>query len=109
MRCRSIKPYTVVKQLVTVLIGVIIGLLAVGLTLATEAVTTWKNHRVRAVIHADTFAQTPTLGFALGVLFHMAFSGTLALAGAGVVCTHPSSASVSPTLPHLPATFDPCD
>jgi len=82
---RSIKPYTVVKQLVTVVIGIIVGLLAVSLTLATEGVTTWKNHRVRAIIHADAFAPRPTLGFALGVLFHMGFSGALALAGAGVV------------------------
>ena len=82
---RSIKPYTVVKQLVTVVIGIIVGLLAVSLTLATEGVTTWKNHRVRAIIHANAFAPRPTLGFALGVLFHMGFSGALALAGAGVV------------------------
>lgn len=66
-------------------IGVVVGLLAVSLTLATESVTTWKNHRVRAIIHAHAFAPRPTLGFALGVLFHMAFSGALALAGAGVV------------------------
>ncbi|KAK9844167.1 hypothetical protein WJX81_006719 [Elliptochloris bilobata] len=82
-RVLGIKPYTVVKQLVTVLIGIIVGLLAVALTLATEAVTTWKNHRTRAIIHATSL--DPTAGFALGVLFHMAFSATLALAGAGVV------------------------
>ena len=80
----SIKPYTVVKQLVTVVIGVIVGLLAVALTLATEAVTTWKNHRTRAIIHADAL-DVNTSGFALGMLFHMAFSATLALLGAGVV------------------------
>ena len=79
LRGASIKPYTVVKQLVTVVIGIIVGLLAVALTLATEAVTTWKNHRTRAIIHAHAFAPPPTLGFALGVLFHMAFSGALAL------------------------------
>lgn len=73
------------KQLVTVVIGVIVGLLAVALTLATEAVTTWKNHRTRAIIHADSL-DVNTSGFALGMLFHMAFSATLALLGAGVVC-----------------------
>ena len=83
------------KQLVTVVIGVIVGLLAVALTLATEAVTTWKNHRTRAIIHAEAL-DVNTSGFALGMLFHMAFSATLALLGAGVVraWTHSSNYTV---------------
>ena len=77
--CR-IRPYTLVKLCVTILIGITVGILAVGLALGTERIIMLKNEVARHIIHDGR-----PLGVFRAALFHIAFSIALVVIGSSMV------------------------
>lgn len=77
--CR-IKAYTLIKLLVTILIGITVGVLAVGLALGTEKMITSKNEIARHIIHDGR-----PLGVFRAALFHIGFSIGLVTMGSALV------------------------
>lgn len=76
-----IRPYTLVKLCVTILIGVTVGVLAVGLALGTEKIIGFKNEVARRIIHDGR-----PLGVLRAALFHIGFSSALVIVGSTMVC-----------------------
>ncbi len=77
--CR-IRPYTLVKLCVTILIGITVGVLAMGLALGTEKIIIFKNEVARSIIHDGR-----PLGVFRAALFHIAFSIALVTIGSSMV------------------------
>lgn len=82
------RPYTLVKLLVTILIGFTTGVLAVGLALGTEKIVNFKNDVARHIIHDGH-----QLGVFRAALFHIGFSIGLVLIGSSLVGLYFASSS----------------
>ncbi|BDA43410.1 probable chloride channel protein D at N-terminal half [Coccomyxa sp. Obi] len=78
----GVKPYTIVKCLVTVIIGLLVGLLAVGLSRLTEGVITYKNTLLRGLIHSTEHLE---VGVFLAMLVHVVYSVVLVIIGSALV------------------------
>lgn len=70
------------KCLVTVVIGLLVGLLAVVLGRTTEGIIVYKNNLLRRVIHSTESLGT---GVILAMLVHAAYSIILVLIGSSLV------------------------
>ncbi len=67
---------------ITVFIGLLVGLLAVGLARLTEGIINYKNTLLRLVIHSTDHLGT---GVVLATLLHVAYSVILVVIGSGLV------------------------
>ena len=72
---------TVVLML-PVIIGLLVGLLAVGLSRLTENVITYKNTLLRRIIHSTEHLE---VGVFLAMLVHVVYSVVLVLIGSSLV------------------------
>lgn len=68
------------KLLVTIAIGLTLGVLAVGLAIGTETLINQKNYLLRTIIHDGH-----PLGVLRAALFHVAYSVCLVVFGASLV------------------------
>lgn len=84
MPCR-LKPHTIVKCITTVVIGLVVGLLAVALGRITETTIVWKNTFLRTIVHSPDYSIQ--WGMCLAALFHVGYSVILVVIGSSLVCT----------------------
>ena len=83
MLCR-LKPHTIVKCITTVVIGLVVGLLAVALGRITETTIVWKNTLLRSIVHSPDYSIE--WGMCLAALFHVSYSILLVVIGSSLVC-----------------------
>ena len=74
--------HSFLKLIVTIGIGVAIGVVSVGLASVTEALRTWKNVLARSIIHDGQ-----PHGILRAASFHMGYSTALILLGSILVRT----------------------
>lgn len=88
--------------LVTVVIGLLVGLLAVALSRLTEGIITYKNTLLRLVIHSTDHLGT---GVMLATLLHVAYSVILVTLASGLVSEAALLKHVKPSS-KLPASVE---
>lgn len=82
MLCR-LKPHTIVKCITTVVIGLVVGLLAVALGRITETTIVWKNTFLRSIVHSPDYSLE--WGITLAAAFHVGYSVLLVVFGSSLV------------------------
>ena len=81
--CR-LKPHTIVKCITTVVIGLVVGLLAVALGRITETTIVWKNTLLRTIVHSPEYSLQ--CGMCLAAVFHVGYSVLLVAISSSLVC-----------------------
>ena len=81
--CR-LKPHTIVKCITTVVIGLVVGLLAVALGRITETTIVWKNTLLRTIVHSPDYSLQ--CGMCLAAVFHVGYSVLLVAISSSLVC-----------------------
>ena len=81
--CR-LKPHTIVKCITTVVIGLVVGLLAVALGRITETTIVWKNTLLRTIVHSPDYSLQ--CGMCLAAVFHVGYSVLLVVISSSLVC-----------------------
>ena len=71
------------KCITTVVIGLLVGLLAVALGRITETTIVWKNTRLRSIVHSPDYSIE--WGMCLAALFHVSYSVLLVVVGSSLV------------------------
>ena len=72
------------KCITTVVIGLVVGLLAVALGRITETTIVWKNTLLRSIVHSPDYSIE--WGMCLAALFHVSYSVLLVIIGSSLVC-----------------------
>ena len=80
--CR-LKPHTIVKCITTVVIGLVVGLLAVALGRITETTIVWKNTLLRTIVHSPEYSLQ--CGMCLAAVFHVGYSVLLVAISSSLV------------------------
>lgn len=80
LSCCRIKRHVFIKLIVTISVGVAIGMLCVGLAIVTEALKVWKNATTRSIIH-DGYPH----GILRATVFHGSYSTALIILGSCIV------------------------
>ena len=71
------------KCITTVVIGLLVGLLAVALGRITETTIVWKNTLLRSIVHSPDYSIE--WGMCLAALFHVSYSVLLVIIGSSLV------------------------
>lgn len=82
MCLHRVKVHSFLKLIVTLFIGVAIGLLVVGLAAVTDYLRDWKNVTARSIIH-DGHPH----GIFRAACFHAGYTTAIVLLGSSLVCT----------------------